>query len=118
MEVDRALFPALADGRVYLDAEHPRVCIRGPEERDRDDLGYQWLADDEVFPFLELRAAALDLRGGYPFDEVETAKRVGAQLDTLIEHGVTPIAVPENAGLTILKIQDASGQFLAWNIIL
>ena len=34
------------------------------------------------------------------------------------QFGVTPIAVPENAGLTILKIQDTSGQFLAWNIIL
>ena len=26
-------------GRVYLDTEHPRVCIRGPEDRSRPDLG-------------------------------------------------------------------------------
>ena len=49
-------------GRVYLDVEHPRVCIRGPEDRRRDDLGYEWLDDNDVFPFLELRAAAVDLR--------------------------------------------------------
>lgn len=35
-------------GRVYLDVAQPRVCIRGPEERERPDLGYRWLADDEV----------------------------------------------------------------------
>ena len=57
-----------ADGRVYLDADKPRVCIRGAEERDRDDLGYQWLADEDVFPFLELRSAALDLRSGRSYD--------------------------------------------------
>jgi len=76
------------DGRVYLDVERPRVCIRGAEDRTRRDLGYAWLPDDEIFPFYELRAAALDLRDGSRFDPAETAKRVGAQLDTLIEHGV------------------------------
>ena len=35
-------------GRVYLDSSHPRVCIRGPEDRARPDLGYAWLPDDEV----------------------------------------------------------------------
>jgi hypothetical protein len=75
-------------GRVYLDKARPRVCIRGPEDSSRDDLGYPWLADDEVFPFYELRAAAVDLRGKQPFDADEAARRVAAQLDTLIEHGV------------------------------
>lgn len=77
-------------GRVYLDVEQPRVCIRGPEDRARRDLGYAWLDDDEVFPFFELRAAAVDLRlrRGGGFDAAEMAKRVAAQLDTLIEKGV------------------------------
>ena len=76
------------EGRVYLDKARPRVCIRGPEDSSRDDLGYPWLADDEVFPFYELRAAAVDLRGKQAFDADEAARRVAAQLDTLIEHGV------------------------------
>ena len=36
------------DGRVYLDTAHPRVCIAGPEERERDNLGYARLADEEA----------------------------------------------------------------------
>jgi len=75
-------------GRVYLDVEQPRVCIRGPEDRARRDLGYAWLDDDEVFPFYELRAAAVDLRGGEAFSREETQWRVAAQLDTLAEAGV------------------------------
>lgn len=72
-----------SQGRVYLDLDRPRVCIRGPEQRDREDLGYRWLEDDEVFPFYELRAAAVDLRSGDAFDPDEMRRRVRAQLDTL-----------------------------------
>lgn len=71
------------DGRVYLDTEHFRVCIRGPEDRTKPDLGYRWLPDDEVFPFYELRAAAQDLRDGSEFDPDDARARIGAQLDTL-----------------------------------
>jgi len=71
------------DGRVYLDSQRPRVCIRGPEDRSSHDLGYGWLSDDEVFPFLELRASAQDLRGGLPFSETEARRRIVAQFDTL-----------------------------------
>jgi hypothetical protein len=85
---DMTLLISGGEGRVYLDKERPRVCIRGPEDSSRDDLGYPWLADDEVFPFYELRAAAVDLRGKQAFDADEAARRVAAQLDTLIEHGV------------------------------
>ena len=46
------------------------MCIRGAEERERSDLGYRWLEDEEVFPFFELRSAALDLRDGTPFSRV------------------------------------------------
>lgn len=76
-------------GRVYLDTKTPRVCVRGPEDRGRADLGYAWLPDDEVFPFFELRAAAEDLRDGRPFDEHEARRRIEAQLHTLAEAQVT-----------------------------
>ena len=52
-------------------------------------LGYPWLPDDTVFPFYELRAAAVDLRDpSLSYNHVETSRRVVAQLDTLIQHGV------------------------------
>lgn len=70
------------DGIVHLDVREPRVCIRGPEDRSRPDLGYPWLAADDVFPFFELRASAEDLRDGRPFDPVEARRRIAAQLDT------------------------------------
>ena len=74
------------DGAVYLDSQRPRVCIRGPEDRSRADLGYPWLSDDEVFPFVELRAAAQDLRDGSPFDDDNARNRIAAQLETLRRH--------------------------------
>lgn len=76
------------DGQVYLDAERPRVCIRGPEDRSSPDLGYPWLAEDDVFPFWELRASAQDLRGGRPFSEAEARRRISAQFHTLKTHGI------------------------------
>ena len=73
---------------MLLDLTSPRVCLRGAEDLARADLGYRWLADDEVFSFYELRAAAEDLRDGRAFDEREAARRIAAQLDTLREAGV------------------------------
>lgn len=75
------------DGRVHFDPDHPRVCVRGPEDRSRRDLGYRWLAEDEVFPFFELRAAARDRRDGSPFDAADMRRRISAQLDTLTAAG-------------------------------
>jgi hypothetical protein len=77
-----------ADGAVYLDTAQPRVCMRGAEDRERADLGYRWLADDEIFPFFELRAAAQDMRGRGGFDAAEARRRIAAQLDTLRAGGV------------------------------
>ena len=77
-----------AGGRVYLDAAQARVCVRGREDRGAPDLGYRWLGRGEAFPFLELRAAAQDLRGGAPFDPRECRRRVDAQLATLEAAGV------------------------------
>ncbi len=82
-----------AEGLVYLDTQTPRVCLRGPEDLDRADLGYPWLDDDEVFPFFELRAAAEDLRGGKWFDEAEMARRIRAQLHTLRQAGVRHVVL-------------------------
>ena len=76
------------NGRVFLDTSNPRVCIRGSEDRSRDDLGYAWLPADEVFPFYELRAAAQDLRDGSNFSESNARNRIAAQLDTMIEQNV------------------------------
>lgn len=75
-------------GRVLLDVERPRVCLRGPEDRSAADLGYAWLADDELFPFCELRAAAMDLRDGRRFDPALARAKIDAQLDTLIDADV------------------------------
>lgn len=75
-------------GRVYLDTERPRVCLRGPEDPTRSGLGYAWLPDDLVFPFFELRASAQDLRYGSRFDPADARKRIAAQLDTLRDAGV------------------------------
>lgn len=77
-----------AAGRVYLDAKNPRVCVRGAEDRGAHDLGYRWLAADEIFPFYELRAAARDLRGGLAFSATDARRRIAAQLDTLREAGL------------------------------
>lgn len=71
------------DGLVYLDTEQPRICVRGPEDGSRPDLGYQWLDAAKIFPFYELRSAALDLRDGLAFDRLVATKRIAAQLDTL-----------------------------------
>jgi len=81
------------DGRVYLDSRRPRVCIRGPEDRSSHDLGYGWLSDDEVFPFLEMRASAQDLRGGPPFSEAEARRRIVAQFDTLGDNGIRHVVL-------------------------
>lgn len=98
-------------GRVYL-GERPCVCIRGKEQLSKpfkeieraEELGYKWLPDDEVFPFLELRAAALDLRsrrlqGSQQYSENCTfsmeacRKRIDAQLDTLAGKGVKHVVL-------------------------
>lgn len=75
-------------GRVLLDTSRPRVCLRGPEDRDHPRLGYAWLPDDEVFPFFELRAAADDLRDGRSFDPARMRAKIDAQIDTLMDANV------------------------------
>lgn len=76
------------DGRVYLDLQRPRVCVRGPEKDASDNWSYNWLEDDEVFSFYEMRGAADDLRDGDAFSPENTRKKIRAQCDTLVENGV------------------------------
>lgn len=82
-------------GAVYLDAARPRVCLRGRENvaapgdhQAPADLGYAWLREDAVFPFLELRAAAVHIKDPSLYDAAEMQRRVDAQLDTLVAAGV------------------------------
>lgn len=75
-------------GRVYIDTIQPRICVRGPERPHSPTLGYDWLPNDEIFPFYELRASAQDCRGESIFNPDEARKRIEAQLDTLIENRI------------------------------
>eukprot|EP00930_Biecheleria_cincta_P018935 TRINITY_DN14598_c0_g1_i4.p1 TRINITY_DN14598_c0_g1~~TRINITY_DN14598_c0_g1_i4.p1 ORF type:complete len:328 (-),score=53.65 TRINITY_DN14598_c0_g1_i4:4-987(-) len=81
------------NGLVYLDTKHPRVCIRGSEDRSAADLGYRFLDEENIFPFYELRAAAVDLRYGGGFNPGEMRKRIKAQFDTCIDHGVRHVVL-------------------------
>jgi len=80
-------------GRVFLDVRRPRLCLRSKEEAGAPGLGYRWLGDGEIFPFLELRAAAQDLRGGRRFDRALCQRHVEAQLATLEDAGVRHVVL-------------------------
>merc|ERR1712086_641912 len=80
------------NGRVYLDPS-ARVCIRGVEDRSQADLGYSWLADEDIYPFYELRSAADDHRDGSPYDSDSMRKKIRAQLDTAIDQKVRHIVL-------------------------
>jgi hypothetical protein len=80
-------------GTVYLD-DGVRVCVRGSAASE-----YAWLPKRDIFPFLELRGAADDLRGGAhgapdkPFDAASTRKKIRAQLTTLQQAGVRRVVL-------------------------
>lgn len=83
-------------GEVYL-SEKPLICMRGKEIFEHDDLGYEHLSDNDIFPFLELRTAALDLRRKRRIDweavRENMAARIDAQLKTLQERGIRHIVL-------------------------
>lgn len=81
------------DGVVYLDSTYPRVCIRGPEDRNAADLGYPWLDKGEIFPFYELRSAAQDLRRGDDFNPLQARRQIRAQLATLRAAGLRHVVL-------------------------
>lgn len=78
-------------GECYLDLS-PRICIKDKEVREDKNLGYALLDEKEIFPFYELRSAALDLRNpGLRALKKEVKiemnrKKIKAQLDTLIKN--------------------------------
>ena len=74
-------------------AQRPRVCIRGPEDRSIESLGYAWLPEEDVFPFYELRSAAMDLRGGGIYDPEDMGRRIRAQFKTLRAAGVRHVVL-------------------------
>lgn len=80
-------------GEKYLDVKRPRVCVRGPEQRSDEQLGYRWLEDGEVFPFFEMRAAPKDLRDGIPFSRDLFLRTVEMQLSTLKKKGVRHVVL-------------------------
>jgi hypothetical protein len=80
-------------GRVYLDHEHPRVCIKGPESSSGDGTGYETLGDEGYFLFFELKSAADNLKGHQPFKPDSMRKKIAAQLDTLIEKDVRHVVL-------------------------
>ena len=83
------------DKRVYL-SKDPLVCIRGEELYDRPDLGYELYEEKDIFPFLELRSAAVNTQAvrlprKYVMREME--RRIDAQFATLIENGVRHVVL-------------------------
>ena len=89
-------------GVVHMSRE-PLVCIKGSETHskwvaDRSDdasMGYALLGEKDVFPFLELRSAAVKVRDNSILSEVkaEMRKRIDAQFRTLKQNGVRRVVL-------------------------
>ena len=95
-----AVMEGLGD-RVYIDMRKKRVCIRDQEDDKLQNLGYEFIPLPEIFEFIELRAAALNLgdpnvhkaysvRGAF---EKECNRRIRAQFLTLKENGVRHVVL-------------------------
>ena len=95
--------------RVALGLEEPSVCFRTSELRCNGNvLGYELMADSDIFEFYELRASAVDmhhlrstLKTLYPpiymldeeLIEHEIQKRIKAQFNTLKEAGLRHVVL-------------------------
>lgn len=86
-------------GRVHL-SETPLVCVRGAEKFEEDSLGYEFYEPDEIFPFLELRSAAVNIgkhQGKRKRDESEVdasmKRRIEAQFATLEQRNVRHVVL-------------------------
>ena len=81
-------------GKVYLDTDRPRVCIRG---QDIPGSLHERMNDEDVFCFFELRSAAVDLRRKENRLSIEdynsTKKRIESQFKTLIEKNVKHVVL-------------------------
>jgi uncharacterized protein (TIGR02452 family) len=69
------------DDLVYLDTKHPRVCIRGK------DPHYTYLDKDNIFPFVEMRAAAQNCYDT-KFNIDICKQRINAQFNTLLKNHI------------------------------
>ncbi len=87
-------------GFVYFDYS-PRVCFKTKEiYHDEPELGapeftgYEQMADEDIFHFFEIRSAAIDASTDVSkFKETECRKRIEAQLNTLIKHGIRHVVL-------------------------
>ena len=82
--------------RVYLDTQNPRVCVKGQEDFDAENLGYPDLPENDYFLFYELRSAADKLKSPDDFNDVvaeNMRKKIAAQLDTLIENNIRHVVL-------------------------
>ena len=82
-------------GKVYLDAEHARVCFRGPEIPGDPAASYLKLSKENCFLFYEMKSAAVDLRqrAGTSDDRESMRLKIEAQLFTLIKHGIRHVVL-------------------------
>lgn len=110
--------------KIHMDTAEPEICFKGRKiivevklgsdngtttqevELNSDDGSYVDLPPNQIFPFHELRSAAVDLSQGFVVDEItnkkifvkdeefsewfekETLRRIEAQLDTALLNGI------------------------------
>jgi len=85
-------------GMVYFD-KSPRVCFKTREDyagskENPPFRGYKMMPDDDIFPFYELRSAAIDASSkARAFDEGNCRKRIQAQLETLMKNGIKHVVL-------------------------
>jgi hypothetical protein len=90
-------------GEIYLDTDNPRLCFRQAEQFKKDPgkdaskdqiTGYEFLPDEELFLFYEMRAAAQDCSSPLEkFDEKLARKKIRAQLDTCIQKNIRHVVL-------------------------
>lgn len=84
------------NGEVYIDIDHPRVCLRGPANGTHTNssetypIDNKWLPEKDIFLFYELRAAPYELSDYLTPVSVENVirKHICAILQTLIYKGI------------------------------
>jgi len=87
-------------GRVYLSST-PLVCVRGKEVFDDKTLGYSFYPPNLIFPFFELRSAAVNRaskkaskrKRDENTDDASMEKRIEAQFATLEEANVRHVVL-------------------------
>lgn len=84
-------------GLVYINPQ-PLICIKGSEDFSEDNLGYRLLAKDEIFHFIELRSAAINVsnqrkRKRDRTIKKEMEKRIYAQFQTLVTHKIRHVVL-------------------------